>query len=157
MKLGPQFDFVIHRDNAWPYDDDAEEFANGGSTGGELAEAGNAEFLSMHPHVQHAVRDLTPSDVDYSFDVTAAVHRPSGRLAGTLITGALDQAGEVHMVETSPDFRRQGIATSLLRHAQSQGIPVKDDWRGSKSDEGRAFTEGLIRKGLIKDEDVNWG
>lgn len=157
MTLSSQFDFVIHRGNAWPYDDDAGEFAEGWASGAELEEAGNAEFLRMHPHVRHAVRDLTPSDVDYSFDVTAAVHRPSGRLAGTLVTGSADQDGEVHMVETSPDFRRQGIATSLMRHAQSEGIPVKDDWRGSKTDEGRAFTEGLIRKGLIKDEDVNWG
>lgn len=142
---GPQFAFIVHSGNAWPYDE---------STGDYVEDTSHEEFNRLHPHVRSAIKGLSASDVDVEFDVTAAVHRPSGRLAGTLVTGAFDQPGEVNMIETSPEFRRQGIATQLLGHAQRSGIPVKDDFRGNKTDEGRAFADGLIKKGVISPKDL---
>lgn len=147
MTLGPQFKFIIHRDNVFPRTGEEDETSE--ETGSKLESRNDPHFMRLHPHVRHAVRNLTGFDVDDSFDVTAAVHRPSGRLAGTLVTGASDYQGEVHMIETAPQFRRQGVATSLLRHARSSGIPVQEDWRGSRTTEGEALVEGLKAKGLI--------
>ena len=144
---GPQFSFVVHRDNAFPRFGEEGDIPE--ETGSALESREDSNFMRLHPHVRHAVRNLTGFDVDDSFDVTAALHHPSGNLAGTLVTGAGDSQGEVHMIETAPQFRRQGVATSLLRHARSSGIPVQEDWRGSRTNEGEALVEGLKAKGLI--------
>jgi ribosomal protein S18 acetylase RimI-like enzyme len=65
------------------------------------------------------------------------------------VAGRASARGQIAMVETLPEYRRQGVASAMLRRAESAGLEPKHDWDHMSEDGARwarSVAKGFVRQ-----------
>lgn len=98
------------------------------------------------------------SDLDDGYSLydhkVEAIHKPTGRLVGEML---YHSDGPLFMIEVGVHHQRRGVAEGMVRHARDIAIASKGKIRAprraySETDEGAAFAEAMIKRGLFTEE-----
>lgn len=82
-------------------------------------------------NVQKSVRGMIGDQMDLTMDLVS----PEGQRLGRVDYSVYDGQPAIQMIEVAPEFRRQGVATELLRNLQREYPDQEIDW-GSLTSEG---------------------
>lgn len=87
--------------------------------------------VTSNSNVQKSVRGMIGDQMDLTMDLVS----PEGQRLGRVDYSVYDGQPAIQMIEVAPEFRRQGVATELLRNLQREYPDQEIDW-GSLTSEG---------------------
>jgi len=115
---------------------------------GSDAHSSGVNKIGQQPNVWHTIRDAHGDSV-YGSVLADQGDQRVGHISyeGILPPTGQHTGGEVHvqMIETSPEFRRQGIATAMMDRLKQEWPGAKINW-GMMTPEGTAFKRAYSKK-----------